>query len=145
MSDERKRILQMLSDGKISVDEAERLLTALGSSDRELDVSGEQGGVSTGRGAIPKYMYVSVQPKQEGKGERVNVRVPFGLFRAGMKFASLIPKNAQDKISSAMEDKGIDLDLSNIKSENINELLEALRDLQVDVDSEDEVVKVYCE
>ena len=35
MSEERKKILEMLSDGKISVDDAERLLNAIGDGDRE--------------------------------------------------------------------------------------------------------------
>lgn len=35
MSEERKKILEMLSDGKITVDDAERLLTAIGDGDRD--------------------------------------------------------------------------------------------------------------
>ncbi len=34
MSEERKKVLEMLADGKITVDDAERLLSALGESDR---------------------------------------------------------------------------------------------------------------
>ena len=35
MSDERKKVLEMLSEGKITVDDAERLIAALGESDRQ--------------------------------------------------------------------------------------------------------------
>ena len=145
MSEERKKILNMLSGGKISVDEAERLLTAL-SETKETTPHGEPIIVPGNRkGGVPKYLYVSVLPKEGRKGERVNVRVPLGLIKAGMKFASLIPNSVQDKVSGAMEEKGIDFDLSNLNMENVDELLEAFRELQVDVDSDDEIVKVYCE
>ena len=144
MSEERKKILNMLSEGKISVDEAERLLTAM--SETNTTTPGEPVVVpGKKQGGVPKYLYVSVLPKEGRKGERVNVRVPLGLIKAGMKFASLIPSNVQDKVCNAMEEKGIDFDLSNLNMDNVDELLEAFRELQVDVDSDDEVVKVYCE
>ena len=56
-----------------------------------------------GTEGVPKYLYVTVEPKEGKKAERVNIRVPFSLFRAGIKFASLIPEEAQEKVSSAMQ------------------------------------------
>ena len=55
MSEDRKKILEMLSQGKISVDEAEKLLAALSQSD------GAANGQTRGR-PIPKYLRVLVEP-----------------------------------------------------------------------------------
>ena len=138
MPEERKRILEMLANGKISVDEAERLLAAL-SAENDLNKS-----VSPKR-SIPKYLRVLVEPKSGSEnGERVNVRVPINLIRAGLKLAAFIPKHSQSKVDDALKEKGFDLDFSKMTSEDLDELLENLNDLQVDVDG-DEVVRVFCE
>jgi len=137
MNEERKKVLEMLASGKISVDEAERLLAAL-----EDNASGDKSGSHTGK---PKYLRVLVEPKSGGHiGDRVNIRVPINLIRAGLKWASFIPKHSQGKIDAALKEKGIDLNLADMKPEDLDELILNLNDLQVDVDG-DEVVKVFCE
>ena len=68
MTEERKRILEMLSEGKITSEEAEKLLAAL--SKGEEVVSGN--GSST-----PRYLRVMVEPGPDSKNsDRVNIRVP---------------------------------------------------------------------
>jgi glutamate synthase domain-containing protein 1 len=138
MSEERARILKMVADGKISVKEAEELLDALkekGGQDGQAK-SGNNGQVKN-----PKYLFVKVTGK-----DNVNVRVPFGLLRAGMKFTSLIPPMAMQQINQHMQEKGINFDLSNVKPQDLDDLVQSLADMQVDVDSKDgENVRVYCE
>lgn len=137
MSDEKKRILEMLSKNKITVDEAERLLNALG------ETSGNER-TSSG-GSMPKYLCVQVEPMgPKSEGERVNVRVPMNLIRAGLKWVSLIPKEAQSKVENALNEKGIDLDFNKLKPEDLEELVMNLKDLQVEVDGNDKV-RVFCE
>lgn len=143
MSEERRKILEMLSDGKISVDEAEKLLAAISSSDSD---SGRDstGPISQGK-AQPKYLRILVEPSEEnGDGERVNIRVPFKLVRAGLKLASFIPKHAQTKVNEALSEKGIDMDFSNITSEDLEELITHLDDFSVDIEGE-EKVRIFCE
>ena len=139
MSEERRKILEMLSDGKISVDEAEKLLAAISSSDSD-------SGRDSSRGkAQPKYLRILVEPSEEnGDGERVNIRVPFKLVRAGLKLASFIPKHAQTKVNEALSEKGIDMDFSNITSEDLEELITHLDDFSVDIEGE-EKVRIFCE
>jgi len=138
MKEERKKILEMVSNGKISVEEAERLLTAIYDeveSEPQTDF----------RKNKPKYLRVLVEPKSESKkGERVNVRVPINLIRAGLKWASFIPNHSQKKVGDALREKGLDVDLSTLTPEDLDELIINLNDLQVEVDGED-IVKVYCE
>lgn len=139
MSEERKRILEMLSEGKISVGEAEKLLSAISES-REESSTGEKTG-----SARLKYLRVVVEPGPGSENdERVNIRVPIKLIRAGIKLASLLPNDVQGKVDDALKEKGISLDFSQINEENMEEIVESLRDLTVDVEGK-ERVRVYCE
>jgi hypothetical protein len=62
----------------------------------------------------------------------VNVRVPMQLLRAGVRLAALIPPQAHNQLDSALSRYGIPLTLSQIKPENLEELIEHLEDLTVD-------------
>jgi hypothetical protein len=139
MNEERKKILEMLADGKISVEEAEKLLSAISES------SGETSEGEKIDKARLKYLRVIVEPGPGSENsERVNVRVPIKLIRAGIKFASLLPKDVQGKVDNALKESGISLDFSQIKEENMEEIIESLRDLTVDVEGK-ERVRVFCE
>jgi len=141
MNQERRKILDMLSKGKIKVDEAERLLEALSTQkDSAVNERGQPSAVEN-----IKYLRILVEPgPNDPNGDRVNVRVPINLIRAGMKWATFIPHNAQGKVEKALKDKGIDMDFSRIKSEDLDELILNLNDLQVEVDGK-EKVRVFCE
>jgi len=142
MSDNQKRILDMLAWGKISADEAQKLLAAIGSGGDEPR--------STGAPLrSPKYLRVVIQPNPDATKEddvkRVNVRVPINLIRAGIKFTSLIPAEASEQVNEALKEKGINFDVRNLKPEDLEELIEALHDLEVDIQNGQEKVHVYVE
>ena len=144
MSENQKRILEMLEAKKISVDEAERLLSLVESQPAaETKTPGE----ASEKKPNPKYLRVVVQPGTENGsgGERVNVRVPIALVRAGMKLTSLIPPHASNHVNEALREKGIDFDLRNLKPEDLEELIDALSDLEVDIQDGKEKVRVYME
>jgi membrane peptidoglycan carboxypeptidase len=128
MNEHRREILQMLSEGKITADEAERLLAAL---DKE-----------EGPQKRPKFLRVAVENEDETK---VNVRVPMQLLRAGVRLASLIPPQARARVDEAMRERGVTLDLAQIKPENLEALIDQLGEMTVDVDNDDVRVRVYCE
>jgi hypothetical protein len=87
-----------------------------------------------------------VEPGPESvKSEKVNIRVLFNLLRAGIKLASLVPVDAQGKVNQHLKEKGVNLDLSNITPDNLEELLIHLNDLTVDVDSKEERIRIFCE
>jgi hypothetical protein len=135
MSEEQRKILEMLVSGKITIDDAERLLGALSSG---------QGTDEKGKFKV-KYLRVVVEPDPgDKKGERVNIRVPLKLIRAGLKLASVIPKDAQRKVNEALNEKGINLDFSQIRAEDLDVLVEQLDDITVDVEGK-EKVRVFCE
>jgi hypothetical protein len=143
MGKEKRKILEMLSKGKIGVDEAEKLLNAISSDHAG---TGEKTVRANPDGTKKlKYLRVIVEPGEgSGKKEKVNVRVPIKLIRSGIKWVSLIPKEAQKKVNETFKEKGIDMDFTKLKEEDLEELVENLRDLTVDVEG-DEKVKVFCE
>jgi hypothetical protein len=137
MSEERKRILTMLAEGKISAQEAEELIDAIGKGDSGAETPDRI------KPKNPKYMYVKVLSSEN---DNVDVRVPLGLIRAGMRLTSLIPPQAMERISSAMKDKGMTFDLNNIKPDDIEELVKNIADMEVNVKSKNgDTVKVYCD
>ena len=138
MNEERKKILDLLAQGKITVEEADRLLAAISSPETE-----ERPVSSAGSGY--KYLRVLVEPGPNSETQdRVNVRVPLKLIRAGLKWAAFVPQHAQGEVNKALREKGIDLDFSKIKPEDLDEIVTQLNDLTVDVEGK-EKVRVFCE
>ena len=143
MTEERRQILEMLATGKINADEADRLLGALNGAPSAATATAAPPRVT------PKYVRVMVDAK-EGKNDKpvhINIRVPIALLRAGVRLASLIPPRAQERVNEELRKNGMDLDVSQIKPENINELIDQLQDLSIDVDqpSDDVKIRVYTE
>ena len=158
MSENRRQILEMLAAGKINANEAERLLAALepdltGSlRDFARKANGQSGEKPAGTKTRSKYLRVLVEADESMTGMKgpttVNIRVPMQLLRAGVRLASLIPKQAHDHLDEALNRHGVPLTLSQIKPENLEELIDHLDDLTVDVDGRDgntTKVKVFCE
>jgi len=169
MGDDRTRILDLLASGKITAEEAARLLDALDATTAQAagtaggdESSGTDAAEAAGAGAksggktgwprffsgpgvkttqragasgTPKFMYVKVLSV---KGDNVNVKIPIALLRAGLKLTSLIPPQAADQINKAMADKGMKFDLNNFKPEDLEELIEAIRD-EVDAANGDKI------
>lgn len=150
MNEHRRQILQMLSEGKISADEAERLIAAMEAPPAFTTLSHS---ASSGAGKPrPKYLRVVVDSEEDGGHEgptKVNVRVPMQLLRAGVRLAGLIPAPALRRANVAMQEQGVPIDLTQIKPENLEELVEQLNDLTVDVDQKEAntkvKVRVFCE
>jgi hypothetical protein len=142
MGTERERILKMVAEGKLSINEADELLDALskrGGEPMPADTSKTEG---QGNRKEIKYLFVKVT---SSSNDNVDVRIPMGLLRAGMKFTSLIPPQAREQINNAMKDKGISFDLNNMKKEDIEELIQYLGDMEVNVISKNgDNVRVYC-
>ncbi len=138
MAENKKKVLEMVAENKITVDEAIKLLELLDKPD-----------TSPATKKAPKYLRVVINPGTGGRGEadveRVNVRVPLALIRAGVKLTSLVPTDVADKVDSALREKGIDFNLRNLKEEDIEQLVEALSDLEVDIEASKGKVNVYTE
>ncbi len=135
-NDSHKKILEMLSNGKITVEEATALLSKLQDTDTvdEEIIETESGEVKK---RAPRYLRVVVD---SADGDKVNVRVPMSLLKTGIKLSALVPGNAAEQMSSH------GFDLSQLSKLDGDELIEALSDLQVDVDSANgDKVRVFTE
>ena len=119
MNEERIRILKMLEEGKISVEEATQLIEAV-ETPRETEITPQ---------GKPKWLKVRVQ---DGEDEKVSVNLPLSLARVALKF---IPQQARGQ----MEAQGIDIDalLSAVTETKIGKLVE--------VQDGDEHVEVWIE
>ncbi len=151
MNENRRQILEMLAAGKITADEAEKLLAALEPDStvtaRQFTAAAPEGWNDPPPKNRAKYLRVLVEANEKGEPTTVNVRVPMQLLRAGVRLASLIPKQAQEQLDEKLSAHGVPLTVSQIKPENLEELIDHLEDLSVDVDAKEEKakVKVFCE
>lgn len=156
MSENRRQILEMLATGKITAEEADRLLAALEPDPTTRPRVSPSASNSDAAQPTPKtrakYLRVQVEADESMTGMKgpttVNVRVPMQLLRAGVRLAGLIPKQAHDQLDEAFNKHGVPITLSQIKPENLEELIDHLEDLTVDVDGKDgnsTRVKVFCE
>jgi len=145
MNENRRQILEMLAAGKLTADEAEWLLSAI--EDPPATSAPYVGAAPPRIKAKAKYLRVLVEAAEHGQPTTVNVRVPMQLLYAGVRLASLIPAQAHEKLDETLSSHGIPLTLSQIKPENLAELIDHLEDLTVDVDAKHEgaKVRVFCE
>jgi hypothetical protein len=143
MNEQRRQILQMLAEGKITADEAERLIDALQRQRPEPPPT-----AASRPTPHPKYLRVMVSWTGDSGGDepgRINVRVPLQLLRAGVRLTSLIPPQALAKANAELDKSGVPIDLTELKPQHIEELIDHLDDLTVDVDDPDAKVQVFCE
>jgi hypothetical protein len=134
MSRERMKILQMVAEGAITPEEGEKLLSRLDPAATSKAPAVRELGAGDRKAAL-KYLRVVVDGS-----DKVNIRVPIGLIRTGIKLTTLIPLHASEHLS----EHGIDL--AQFNNLDGDELMEALRDLKVEVDSGDgDVIRVFCE
>ena len=142
MYDDRRQILQMLAEGKITADEAERLIAALERS----SAAPTPALVGSNGAPTAKYLRVMVDTTEGDDGPtKVNIRVPMSLLRAGVRLSSLIPAEARDEVNAAMKSYGMPIDMAQLKPENLEDLINQLNDLTVDVDNEKSKVRVFAE
>jgi hypothetical protein len=138
MSEERKKVLEMLAAGKITAEEAEKLLDKLGNNTSHSAPAAELPQSSTATGpANPKYLRIVVD---EPGRDQVNVRVPLSFVRSGRGLLAIMPKH----VNLRLAEYGINA--GSFATMNLNDLDLNLRELNIDVDKGDgKKVKIFCE
>ncbi len=140
MNEQRKDILDMLAEGKVTAAEAEQLIAAL-----ERDQPPAASSLDARPTGKAKYLRVMVDALDDGEPTRVNIRVPLQLLRAGVQLAALIPAQALDRANTELNKSGVPLDLTELKPAQLEALVEHLDEMTVEVDSPDAKVRVFCE
>lgn len=140
-TEQRRQILEMLAEGKITADEAGHLIDAV---DRPQT---EQPTAPVLTKTRPKYLRVVVNATDasEDGATKVNIRVPVQLLRAGVRLAALMPPQALSKANDELSSSGLPIDLTELKPEHIDELIDHLAELTIDVDEGDSTVRIFAE
>jgi hypothetical protein len=141
MSDETRRVLDLLAQGKITVDEADQLLRALSNQPPRADVP-PAGDVPP---AKPRFIRIHVhKPGREGREAKdVNIRVPMSILRGGMRLGTMIP-GLQDRVSARLRERGMDVDVAKLDPAVLESMLSELGEVNIDV-STGEHVRITCE
>ncbi len=138
MSAERRKVLEMLAQGKITAEDAEKLLDKLaGSSSEPGAPEGQTGEESSSQAKKQRYLRIVMDSPDR---DQVNVRIPLTFMRTGMKLFAVLPPRVSEKLA----EHGIDLSaFAGMKGQD---LTDALQDLNVDVDRGDgKKVRIFCE
>ena len=159
MSDETRRVLDLLAQGKITAEEADRLLTAIGPVSTGSAATGAAAagkGAATGEAPSPKYLRITVTrtgswPGDDGEQTRrawmwpgymggrsreVTIRVPVALVRNGMRLGAMIPGLTGAGLQARLRERGVDVDLSKIDVDTIDQLVGQFGEMNIDVVSE---------
>jgi len=143
MDNEKLKILEMISEGKITPQEALELLKALeGTQNLRAERTEEDEKKAKGK---PRWLYIKVEDAEEGK--TVNIKIPFALARSFAKFVPsqgrhvrCHPHGTHGKCH--VEGGGIDIDLESIletlSSEEPEDLVEIIEEGK-------KVVRIYTE
>ena len=140
MNEQRKDILDMLGEGKITPEEAEQLIAALERDQPPAVASSE----IRPKGKA-KYLRLVVDTTENGEPGRVNARVPLQLLRAGVRLAALLPPQALAQANAELSRSGVRFDLTQLKPEQLEALVEQLDEVTLEIDQPDAKVRVFCE
>src|SRR4051812_2789423 len=133
MTEETRKVLEMLSAGKVTVQEAEQLLQAVAAP-----IAGDQ------QKTEPKYFRILFnKPARDGKkAEAVNIRVPMTVVRGGLRLGALFPGMLGKK--KIQLDNGLELDLSKVTYTDLEAMIKDIGELTVGVDG-DAQGRICCE
>jgi SHOCT-like protein len=143
MSDDTRRILDMLAQGKLTVDEADQLLRAIGSEASSATTTPPE----TSERRKPRYVRISVhKPAHDGgKDKDVHIRVPIAVVKSGMKLGAMIPDLANEKVAARLRERGFDCDFSKMDPAAFEAMMLELGDADINIDAGKAQVKISCE
>jgi hypothetical protein len=139
---ERTRILNLLKDGSITVEEAENLLRAL---EPETPRQEEQITLKDPRGRKPKKLRVTVDADEMGSRKaKVNINIPISLIKT---LGPIIKNGIPNDVRSDLNTQGIDLDaiLGSVESLIESGIEEDIVNVDIGDDGEKAKVRIYVE
>jgi hypothetical protein len=136
---ETRRVLDMLAQGKITVDEADQLIKTMRGTAHDA--------AATPPPAAPRWMRIMVdRPARDGRpAKNVNIRVPLALARSGVRLGAMIPFVVGPKLKEEFRKHGIEVDLSKIDLSDIEAAARDLGETTIDVDEGKAQVRIRCE
>jgi SHOCT-like protein len=146
MSDETRRVLDLLAQGKVTVDEADQLLRAIAAAGDGARATPTPP-LPSDATASPRYVRITVhRPARDDRREKdVNIRVPISVVKSGMRLGALIPGFPSAEVSARLRERGIDLDFSKLDGGTLESVLKELADKNIELDSGKAQVRISCE
>jgi hypothetical protein len=143
MSDDRRRVLDLLAQGKITVDEADQLLRALGTTPLA-DSTPPPSNTATKQ---PRFIRIAVHKPANGRdaSEDINIKIPLPMIKGGMRLGALIPGYIGERIGARLRERGLDFDYSNLDPAAIEAVFRELTEMGIDVESGKAQVRITCE
>ena len=151
-TDDTRRILEMLSQGKITVDDADRLIQAV-SADR----SAASTPADAASDAKPRARWFRINIHKPSKDDThqpkdVNIRVPIAVAKGGMRLGAIIATFAGEKAAQRMKARGLDLDLSAINGDlsrmngaEFEAFMKSLDEMNIEIDDGRSTVRITAE
>jgi hypothetical protein len=143
MSVETRKVLDMLAEGKINAEQADKLLEKL-SSQPASEAKGEQSSSSSSEASCScsppsKARFLRIVVDKPGQ-EPVNVRIPLAFARSGSHLLAVLPNRVKEKLS----EQGMDFSKAGVfDPSNWENLAE---DTPIDIDrGNGKKVKIFCE
>jgi hypothetical protein len=151
-TDDTRRILDLLSQGKITVDEADRLIKAMSAE----PTAGTAAADAPADARPPmRWFRINIhKPAQDEmhKPKDVNIRVPIAVVKGGMRLGAIIATFAGEKAAQRMKERGLDLDLSTINGDlsrmngaEFDTFLKTLDDMNIEIDDGRSQVRITAE
>jgi SHOCT-like protein len=149
MTEDTRRVLELLAQGKITVDEADRLLRAIATPPAgETSASGASAASGSGTASrkTPRFIRIAVHKGGGcGRPDDVNIRVPIAVVKGGMRLGAIVPGLVGDKVAARLRERGLDVDFSKLDPAAIDAVLRELGDVGIDVDAGKAQVRITCE
>ena len=135
MREDRRKVLAMLATGRISVEEADHLLSAIAPQRERLAAA-----------YSPKFLRLLLEPKADsGSQRKIDVRVPLGVIRSSLQIAKSLPLEKRGAMKIALGTHILALDLEQVNPDNVDEFIAQLGQLTADIDQKKETVRLFCE
>jgi hypothetical protein len=134
MSEERKKILEMLAKGTISVVDAEKLLEKIA---EPASAETRSDGHSSSEPRKPRFMRIVIdKPGQDP----VNIRMPLSFMRSGTGLLAVLPTKINEKLAE------LGVDLSARHAMNEKEWAETIENMNIDIEKGNgKKVRIFCE
>ncbi len=102
MSAETRKVLEMLAEGKITPDDADKLLEKLSAHPSTEPKPAESTASPSNPPSKPRFLRIAIDKPGE---KQVNVRVPLAFARTGSHLLAVLPLRVREKLA----EQGIDL------------------------------------
>ncbi len=143
-TDDTRRVLDLLSQGKITVEEADQLLRAM-----KEGAAAKAPPASAGDPARPAPRWVRISIDNAAHDDRpaknVTIRVPIALARGGVRLGAMFPYMFGPKLQDEFRRQGVSVDWSKIDLSQVETMLNDFGETTIDVDNGKKKVTIRCE